>query len=256
MFNRKFTRNALWKKKSFPTEAASVKSDTAPEADDAPSAPGGFKGSYDDELARLRAELSERGGFAYDPSADPRYSRYVEQYTAAGRRAMEDTAARSAALTGGYGSSYAASAAQQDYDAYMHRLADVLPELYADAYERYTAEGKALQARYEAVKDAAEDEYARYKDERDYSAKRESEEAQLRQRETENRRSELEKLISSGYVPGEEELAAAGMTREQAYALLYEYYRKNKLKIPDWLEGAMAGRAPVLNTTKDGGMRP
>ena len=45
--------------------------------------------------------------FSYDPSADPLYHHYAAAYTRGGKQAMEDTLASAAALTGGYGSSYA-----------------------------------------------------------------------------------------------------------------------------------------------------
>ena len=58
-----------------------------------------------------------------------------------GSRAMRDTMGQAAALTGGYGSSYAQSAGQQQYALYLQKLGEAMPELYQAAYERYSAEG-------------------------------------------------------------------------------------------------------------------
>ena len=46
---------------------------------------------------------------------------------------MKDTMGQAAALTGGYGSSYAESSAQQQYDAYLQQLGDIVPELAGKA---------------------------------------------------------------------------------------------------------------------------
>lgn len=53
---------------------------------------------------------------------------------------MEDTAAQTAAMTGGYGSTYGATAAQQSYDRYLEGLNDVVPQLEQTAYGRYRDE--------------------------------------------------------------------------------------------------------------------
>lgn len=57
---------------------------------------------------------------------------------------MADTLGQTAHLTGGYGSSYAQSAAQQSYQRYLQQLSDVLPQLQSAAYSRYRDEGDAL----------------------------------------------------------------------------------------------------------------
>ena len=56
---------------------------------------------------------------------------------------------KGAALTGGYDSTYAQSAAQQAYHGYLQQLASLLPELEENARKRYEAEGDAAQQRYE-----------------------------------------------------------------------------------------------------------
>ena len=68
------------------------------------------------------------------------YQQYRDQYIREGQRAMKDTAAQTAALTGGYGSTYGAIAAQQGYDNYLAGLNDRVPQLEQMAYGRYTDE--------------------------------------------------------------------------------------------------------------------
>ena len=109
-------------------------------------------------------KLLEREEFSYDPAGDALYERYKNYYENAGRRAMEDTMGVSAALTGGYGSTYAQTAAQQAYAAQMGALQEKIPELYALALESYRAEGDALQNRYNTLKAQEQADYSRYRD--------------------------------------------------------------------------------------------
>ena len=131
-----------------------------------------------------------REAFTYDPEQDSLYKQYREQYLNLGRLAMEDTMGKAAALTGGYGNTYAQTAGQQSYEAYMQQLGSMVPELYDRAYERYTAEGEALYKEAVAYENRRQQAY-----------------------------SELEALVEAGYDPTNEELEAAGMTRQQANAI-------------------------------------
>lgn len=95
---------------------------------------------YEAEIQGLLSDISNRKGFSYNMNEDPMYQQYRDQYIREGQRAMKDTAAQTAALTGGYGSTYGAIAAQQGYDNYLAGLNDVVPQLEQQAYGRYTDE--------------------------------------------------------------------------------------------------------------------
>ena len=84
-----------------------------------------YDAAYHDLLTRL-----ENRAFSYDPATDPLYARYSEAYQTQGRAAMRDTVAETSALTGGYASTYAASAGQQAYSDQLSALAAQLPALY------------------------------------------------------------------------------------------------------------------------------
>lgn len=102
-----------------------------------------------------------RGDFQYDFNADALYQNYKDRYTQLGKMAMQDTMGQAAALTGGYGSSYAQNVGQQAYNQYMTGLADVIPELYQMAYARYQDKGNDLLQRYSLLASEEEAEYAR-----------------------------------------------------------------------------------------------
>lgn len=163
----------------------------------------GQGGDYDAqaEMNRLGQAISGRRAFSYNPNSDPMYRSYARQYQLNGRMAMKDSMGQAAALTGGYGSSYGAAVGQQQYDEYLRRLSEELPELYEFAYQRQQ-DALAEQQRQE------QQAYARRQD--SYNS--------------------LVKLISgAGYTPTDAELSQAGMTRAQADALKNRYLLENGL---------------------------
>ena len=124
-----------------------------------------YDSRYDEQIRSLYDRLTSRGPFRYDSATDPLYQQYRQSYVQLGQNAMRDTMGQAAALTGGYGSSYAQSVGQQQYDAYLRRLADVLPETYGMALQSWQAEGQDLQRRYSAAAALEQSDYERYLDE-------------------------------------------------------------------------------------------
>lgn len=182
----------------------------------------GFSGSYDSEIKSIYDKIVNRQGFKYEHSADPVYGAYRDNYVKQGKRAMMDSTAQAADLTGGYGSSYAQRVGQQQYGAYLERLNEIMPELYNSAYERYKAEGDRLNAQFNAAGGLADREYQRYADEQQRLSEKEKFEYQKQADAFANL---YELIFSTGYEPSDAELAASGMSREQAAALSYEFKR-------------------------------
>ena len=199
-----------------------------------------YAGTYDSQLNDLYEQIVNRDKFKYDLNSDMLYQQYKDQYVNLGQMAMKDSMGQAAALTGGYGSSYGQSVGQQQYDAYLLQLNDVVPELYGMALDQYNQEGQDLYNQYGMLGDLADDEYGKYQDQLnqywqnvDY-LKGQADDAYDRgysnwynsyQMGTEAQESAYGKLIdmmeNSGYVPTEGELAAAGMSQAQA-----DYYLK------------------------------
>ena len=145
--------------------------------------PAAFQSQYSAQLNNLLNQILGRGPFSYDMASDPMYQMYRQQYVQQGKQAMEDTIGRAAQLTGGYGSSYATTAAQQAYQGQLQQLNNIIPELYQQARQAYNDEGDMLMAQYGAVGDAYNREYGEYQDaynrwlaERDYAQDRYSDE--------------------------------------------------------------------------------
>ena len=108
--------------------------------------------------------LQNQGPFSYDLESDPLYRQYAALYQRWGQSAMEDAAGQAAALTGGYGNSYAQQAGAQAYQNQMQELAALAPEFYDRALSAYEAEGGALGEQFSAALQRAEGEYRSYRD--------------------------------------------------------------------------------------------
>lgn len=119
---------------------------------------------YEQQIQEILGSISGREGYTYDMNTDPLYQQYRDQYIREGQRAMADTAANAAALTGGYGSTYGAIAAQQQYDRYLAGLNDIMPQLEGQAYSRYMDGLDALYDQLGAYQTEEERLYGQYLD--------------------------------------------------------------------------------------------
>lgn len=204
-----------------------------------------YKGTFDDQLRDIYDKITNRQPFSYDVGSDPMYRMYADKYMQQGKAAMRDTMGQAAALTGGYGNSYAQNVGQQAYDAALQKMGDVIPEFYGMALDQYNAEGDALTKQYGMLGDLAADEYSKYRDQmtdwnNDQTLARQQEQDAANNRQ--QAYSNLYALIkASGYSPTDDELSAAGMTREAAEALIKEYLRSTGQLAVDAGSGSSGG---------------
>ncbi len=109
--------------------------------------------SYGAQLSADYNKYRNAEPFRYDLSSDMLYKQYKDQYQLLGQQAMMDTMGQSAALTGGYGNSYASTAANQAYQSYLQQLNDKIPELYAQALNKYNSDLDKLYKNYSLSQD-------------------------------------------------------------------------------------------------------
>ena len=171
----------------------------------------------DPELDELYRAITGRKAFSYNAMSDPLYRAAADRYIQNGRLAMRDTMGQAAALTGGYGSSYAQGVGQQRYDEYLRQLSEAIPQYYSLAFQQYQAQGDALRDAYSLARQRDQDAYAR---EQDAAAAARAAEAAAYARKQDAYKQLYALIVNAGYEPTDEELAAAGMTRAQADALL------------------------------------
>lgn len=176
------------------TKTASQASGWSPEAD-----------PYYKQMQQVMAKIEGNEPFTFDLDTNALYQQYKNQYEREGRLAMKDTIGQAAALTGGYGSTYAEMAGQKAYDAYLDRLNDKVPELYRSARDAYDAGRDALYEKWKMLSGL----YEQDKDSYDAQAKSAYDLALL--------------TLRTGTMPSEELLSRAGINRETA-AALQKYY--------------------------------
>lgn len=176
------------------TRTASQVSGWNPEAD-----------PYYKQMQQVMAKIEGNEPFTFDLDTNALYQQYKNQYEREGRLAMKDTIGQAAALTGGYGSTYAELAGQKAYDAYLDRLNDKVPELYRSARDAYDAGQDALYEKWKMLSGL----YEQDKDSYDAQAKSAYDLALL--------------TLQTGTMPSEELLSRAGIDRETA-AALQKYY--------------------------------
>lgn len=130
---------------------------------------GAFKDSdafrkYTDYSALANDALGkaqEMGSFSYDFNRDPIFKVLSASYMQQARDAANNASALAAARTGGYGNSYGAAAAGQQYNNALSSLYDQVPELQNAAYNRWQNERSDLYNRASLYNNLAENEYNR-----------------------------------------------------------------------------------------------
>ena len=106
---------------------------------------------------RINSRLDAMENWNYDPLQDASYRALAKVYNQRGNTAAKDTMGQVAALNGGYGSSYAATAAAQQRSIYNQELASKIPELEQNAWGRNRDVLSAL-------READDTDYGRYRD--------------------------------------------------------------------------------------------
>ena len=203
--------------------------------------PSVYGGEYDTRINELAQQYAERPDFQYNVNQDALYQQYKDRYTQNAKRSMKDTMGQAATLTGGYGSTYGQMVGQQAYDETMRGLTDKIPELEGRAYERYNQQGQDILNQYNLMNQlgAADQQTRQYQQEWDFNqqkyADQQGQYADAQKQQAYQNLSNA--ILTSGYIPNPDELAAAGMTEEQANAFKQAWVGAN----PDiaWYTGAI-----------------
>lgn len=226
-----------------------------------------YAGTYDGQLDALYQQIVGRDKFSYDMNEDLFYQQAADQYQKLGNMAMMDTMGQAAALTGGYGNTYAQNLGQQAYQGYLQQLNDNLPQFYQAALDAYNAEGDQMMTQYGMLGDLANREYSMYQDDlaqywqnvgylqdvadAEYSRGYENW-YNAEQKKASEQGQNYDRLIAMmgtmGYKPTAEEFAAAGLNTAQANAFL-NYYGKKKSSGGGGSNKTVSYKTLVTNTT-------
>lgn len=142
-----------------PSYVAVNKPGAAPEYKQQAQAPEEFQiGTYESKYGdQLDSSLNTITNWKYDPMQDASYQALAKVYGKRGNEAAKNTLADAASLNGGYGTSYAVSAAQQARNQYNQELAALIPDLEQNAFNK-------AQITYNALRDADDTDYGRFRD--------------------------------------------------------------------------------------------
>ena len=208
--------------------------------------PGAYTPIWQDEADEWLGKYQNRDPFSYDFNSDALYQQYKDQYIQLGQLASEDVMGQAAAMTGGYGNSYAQSVGQQTYNQYLDKLNEVGLDLYDRAYNLYNQEGQDMlnmynlymnreaqeRANYQAelsnwydqydlLKGDAESIYSKAWNEYTNSSTNSwnqyvHEDTKATNAKTNSFNNLVDLITNTGHIPTDDELKAAGMTRTQA----------------------------------------
>ena len=113
--------------------------------------PGEYVSKWQQQLDAAMEKILNREKFSYNLNGDALYRQYKDQAIQNGRLAMQDTLGQAAAMTGGYGSSYGQTTAQQSYRQQMADLGDKAAALYDKARAEYDRQGNADKENYDLL---------------------------------------------------------------------------------------------------------
>lgn len=119
----------------------------------------GWNNPYAEQIQQALAGLNQQ--YAYDPN-NAQAQAVRENYTQAGQQAMENTLAQVSARTGGLASSYAGTAAQQQYNNYMQGIDDALLAVEQQARENWLADQSLKQANLQLLMAVASQDETSY----------------------------------------------------------------------------------------------
>lgn len=162
-----------------------------------PGQSGDMKSVYD--------KIMGRGAFQYDLNGDALYQQLRQTYAKQGQLGAMNAIGNAAALSGGFGNSYAAAAGQQAYQQSLEGLNAHIPDLYAMALQQYQAESDRLLQQYQVADSDRAFQYQKYRDdmgdwtdERNFNYQKERDEVADKQwqAELDERSSEFQQELS------------------------------------------------------------
>ena len=153
--------------KREPDMAADVDKDGKITPEDARLAPDGIDAADAVMAQDILDRLMNEPAYVYEQEEDPLYRQYRDMYERAGEKAAENAFGLAASYTGGYGNTYAATAANDAYALYMDRLAAKGEALEQKAYDRYRDDRADLYRRLEAAQQLEDRDYDRERDKKE-----------------------------------------------------------------------------------------
>ena len=126
--------------------------------------PQSFNSKYGAQLDNILAQIQSTKPFKYEFNSDGLFKSYADLFTQQAKQASQNAMGQAAALTGGYGNSYAQAAGNQAYQQAILPLYDRGMELAQMARANYDKDRGDLYNQLGALQGMDESEYGRYRD--------------------------------------------------------------------------------------------
>ena len=126
--------------------------------------PQSYSSKYQDALDDILKQIQSPNEFKYTFDGDEMFKQYADLYTQKGKQASMDAMGQAAALTGGYGNSFAQQAGQQGYQQYLLDLYAMGPQLRDQAYREWQGNNAERYNQLGALQNQDQIDYGRYRD--------------------------------------------------------------------------------------------
>ena len=167
-----------------------------------------YTNQYATQLADILNQIQNPEQFKYEFNGDEMFRQYADLYTQKGKQASLDAMGQAAALTGGYGNSYAQQVGNQAYQQYLLDLYDKGAGYRDAAYQQYQDEQQGLKDQYNILYNQEQSDYAKYRDMMsDWEANRKY------------AYNYCMNILNSGKMPTDELLQQAGISRADAESM-------------------------------------
>lgn len=219
-----------------------------------------YKGFKDATVSNL-----ENARFEFDAANDPAYQAYSQDYRLLGDIAAGASAENIEELSGGYGTTYSGTVAQQGLEGYLANEKAILPSLYQQSRQGYQADIGAMVNKGNLYNALEQQDYAQYQDRlakwnanreyaynkfyNDYMASAKTHQTSKGKESSSESSKEFTSASSTSYTPSSGRSGRKGSTPKS----IPKYALKSKEAAAAWLEkngyGKLAGN--IMSKTGD-----
>lgn len=191
------------------------------------SAQHGYQSPYSGMINNILQQITNPQEFNYEFNKDNLFNAYQDLYTQQGRQASLDAQGQAAGLTGGYGNSYGAAVGNQAYQQWLTKLYDKGLELYDRARQRYNDDWNQLLGQYDVLNGQDQQGYQQWLNNLNYwtgLGQTENQgylnDQQLHMQQQDYALGICQSILANGQMPSDALLAQAGLSREDAMAMM------------------------------------
>lgn len=126
--------------------------------------PQSYNSKWAPQMENILQQIQNPKEFKYEFNGDNLFKYYADLYTQKGKQASMDAMGQAAALTGGYGNTYAQQVGQQQYQQYLLDLYDRGMDLRDRAYQQHQDQLADQYNIYNTIAGQDNTDYGRYRD--------------------------------------------------------------------------------------------